>query len=249
MKGVAELVECGLDIVDAEIFGEVADVHDNRAHLVSVFVNILVANIVHPGSTPLAVARERVGGEDADQRTVRIGNLVSLYARVVNRHVLKRLSLDTVEPVGCEEDALHHIVNVEVRLGEFLVEIILGLAHALGVVPPVPRLDLRALRKEACLDVLVHNLLHIGEFLACLLNGGSHNVREELVNGLVVVGHLAAENLVGRIAVTQDVCLLDAEVHNLEDELAVVILVSVVAAAGVGLVVLARNLMVPSRIR
>ena len=247
VQGVSELVEGGLDLVDAHILGEVAYVHDDGADLNSVRVIVLFAYIVHPRAASLALAGEVVCGEDTDQRTVVVGKLIGGNAvGVVAGHSLEHLGVHSVENLGSREDSFDYVLCLEVRAGLSLVEVILCLADLLGIVPPVPLLDFGALGKLACLDILIHNSLHISKFFFCLLHCRSHNAHKEGIYGFGICGHLVGKGVLGAGLIAEDIGLAYAERKQLLDQLAVVVLVAVVAAHPISLVVLAAKLAVLS---
>ena len=168
MQGVSELVEHGEHLVDAQVFGKVRDIDYDRAHVVALCIHILVAHIVHPGTSPLAVAGEVVGREYAYQGTVVSGYLIGGDLGIVGGDALQLLGIHAVEGLGRTEHTVHHIVYPEVGPGLRLVEVVLRLAHLLGIVPPVPLLYLRALGKLPLLYVLVHKGLALAT-AACIM--------------------------------------------------------------------------------
>ena len=196
----------------------------------------MLAYVVHPSTTALAAARQIVSREDAEQIATFVCNLISRdNFRVVRRHVLQLFHIYAVECVGGNEDAFHNVLEFEVRLCQFFIEVVFLLAHLLGIVPPVPRFYLAASRKFACRNVLVHQLLHIIDLLFCLGYGSNHDVSEESIDSLSVVSHLRLQNIGGRIIIAHNLCLLNTKTHDVKNELTVVELVAVVATHGVGL--------------
>ena len=126
MEGMTELVEEGLNIVHREErrvalgrFVEVAHIDDDRTMIYAIGIDVLVADIVHPCTWTLASTREVVGIEDTNESAVCISNLEDLYLRIVNRHTLELLEVDTKEIMSQLESTIAHIVEFEVRL-EFL---------------------------------------------------------------------------------------------------------------------------------
>ena len=231
VQSVSELVENGLHLVDGEVLLQVADIDDDGTNHVALSIDILLADVVHPGSAAFARARQVVGGEDAQQIAVGIRHLVGRDDfGVIRRHVLQFLHIHAIKRIGSDEDAFHHVLELEVGLGELFVEVVFLLTHLLGIVPPVPLLYLAAGRKLARCDVLVHQLLHVIDLLFGSVHGSLHDVGEEGIDCLRVVRHLRFEDVGGGILIAHNPCFLDAEAHDVEDELAVVELVAVVAS-------------------
>ena len=204
VKGVAELVEGRAHIVDGQhrrLLGgcrrEVAAVHDDGTDVLAGSVHALLAEIVHPGASSLGLAGEVVAVEYAEQGTVCISQLICLDYRIIYLNLRSFLDLDAIDLRGREEDALADAVGGEVGLGEVLVKVIFAGAHLLGVVEPVPGLDAGACGKEAGGYVLVHNLLHIIDFLLGPLHRGGHNLGEELIDRGGIVGHFVVEDISG----------------------------------------------------
>ena len=233
---MSELVENSLHLVDSKILFEVADIDDNGTNHLALSIDVLLADVVHPGSATLARARQIVCREDAQEIAVGIRHLIGRDDfGIIRRHVLQFLHIHAIKRIGSDEDAFHHVLELEVGLGEFFVEVIFLLAHLLGIVPPVPLLYLAAGRKFASRYVLIHQLLHVIDLLLGFRYGSCHNVGEEGINRFCVVCHLGFEEIGGRIVVAHNLCLLDAKAHDVEDELAVVELVAVVTSHGVSL--------------
>ena len=100
---------------------------------------------------------------------------------MIDRDVLALLERDAVELVRGEEDAvLEDSLEVEVRPDLRLVEVVLGLAHFLGVKIPVGGAE-----REPAL-ARVDQLLHVGRFAARLFGRGGHEIGQELLRVLGV---------------------------------------------------------------
>ena len=237
MKGMSELVEDRLHLVYVKIFLQVAHIHYYGANHVAIRIHILLADVVHPCPTPLAVTRQIVGGEDGEQGTVGIRHLVGGdYILVVCRHVIQFLHVDAIQSVCCNEDTLHHILQLEIRLHHVLVQVVLVLPDLLGIVPPVPWLYLRAGRKLALCYVLVHLSLHVGYLQACSLHSLLHDAGEEGIHRLGILRHLVLKKVLGRIGVTHYLRLLYTQAHHVKQELPVVVVIAVVSAHGICLI-------------
>ena len=129
VKGMAELVEHSLDLINGEEGRErvgrsrhVADVDDDRANVIALGVNILLTEVRHPRAASLRRAREIVGREYSKKTSVRVNDLEGLDGRVVERNVLQRLDGDAVKLVGGEEYAVADILHPEIWLRQILVQ-------------------------------------------------------------------------------------------------------------------------------
>ncbi len=241
MEGMAEFVEHGLHVVKAQQRGrvgrrfvEVAHVDDDRTHHLAVEGHVLIADVVHPGAAALAFTREVVGGQHADQRTVGIGHLEGFHVGVVFRGIFDLLEFQTVEFRSGVEDTFPHVLHLEIRFGDLLVEGIFGLADLLGVIEPVPRLDPGTFLDLAGLDVLVHDFLHVLDFLLRAGDGILEDVGQEGVDRLGCLGHLVAQDMGGGVLVAQQLGLFFLEFEDVEDDFLGVVLIAVVAAVRVG---------------
>jgi hypothetical protein len=101
---------------------------------------VLVAEAAHPGPRALAGAGEIVGEEDADM-AVGILHFPGANVRMVGRQVGAFDEAQAEQPAGGVEGGLLDVLEHEVWLQLALVDGIVGLADAFGVVAPVPRLD------------------------------------------------------------------------------------------------------------
>ena len=185
MESVSELVEESLHIVkrkEGRLVGcrlrEVAHIHDYRTDVLATD-DFLIDEVRHPGTASLCAAWEVVGKDHSDERTVCISHLEAFNILVIYRDILKLLVLKSPEFCGKVEYSLTDVLHLEIWLCLFLVEGIFCLAHLLCIISPVPRLDHAALRKEACLDILVHKYLHISNLFLCLSHSRSHYACKE----------------------------------------------------------------------
>ena len=137
---------------------------------------------------------------------------------------------DAVEFCGSPEDALHHVVYLEVLAYFCLADVELLLLGLVQVVHVIPRLGL-------ALDaVLAHHLAYVVQFALSCLNGGSPNLVEQVVDILGLLGHACLQLHVGKGVETLYLCQLQAQVYDLSRDSFVVILVSMVATVVVHLV-------------
>ena len=205
MESMSELMERRLDVVDREQSrlslcrgSQVTDIDDDRTHVLSVFILILLPEGIHPSSTPFRGTGEIIGHEYSEKAAVSVRHLESLDRGIVHRHILKRLDIDPINLVGGGEDPMADILHLEIWLGLALVKSILASPYLVGIVEPVPRLDPGTLRKLTCGDVLIHNLLHVSDFLFSLSVSGFLDLIQKLVNGRRVSGHLLVKGISGK---------------------------------------------------
>ena len=231
---MAELVEQGLDLVQAEQGrrvvgggGEVADQVDHGVDL-DPRRTVLAAEPAAPGALALALARVVVHVDHRGVRSVGLEDLEDLGVGVRPGHVLERLEGQTVEPVGDVEDAVADVAELEVGPQLVVVEVVLGLAQLLGVVPPVPRCEL----ESAALGV--DDGLHLGDLALGHRQRGVPQPVEQRVDVVGRSGHPGLERVVGEGLVAEQLRLLDAERDDLGDHRLVVELVVLVAADRVG---------------
>ena len=76
---MSELMEYRLHLVYGQILLQVAHVDDDRTYHLALGIHILLAHIVHPRTTTLAVTGQPVSGEDAQQLSVVVGHLEGLH--------------------------------------------------------------------------------------------------------------------------------------------------------------------------
>ena len=126
--------------------GEVADVGDDGRDLPAV-PDRLLPDGVRPGAAALGGPREIVGVEDADVRPVGFLDLEDLDVGMVDGDVGPLVELEPPELAGDVEGALADVLELEVGLEGLVVEVVLGLLQLLGVVPPVPGLELDVRRR------------------------------------------------------------------------------------------------------
>lgn len=239
MQRMAELMEQGGDVVKAQQrrlaggrLGEVAHVADHRFGTGKA---ILLDEHVHPRATGLAVALEVVGVEQRHGSAVGIEHLIHLHIRVIGRDVGALLEGDAVQLRGGVEDAvLQHVVQLEVRLDLRLVQVVLGLAHLLGVEVPIGRGELEI--AGLCISTLrVDHLLHVGHFAARLGGGRRHGVGQQLERSIRRLGHLVAQAVGGVVVEAEQLGLLRAQLRQALDGLAGVVGIALFCACFRGL--------------
>ena len=150
MESVAEFVEKGGDLFEGEEggfvpggLGEVSVVGDHRSDPFSTD-DRLVPEGVHPGSAPLGGTGEVVGVEDSHGFSVSFENLEDPHVLMVLGNVFSFHELEAVELTGNVKGSLENVFEFEVRTEGLFVQVVLGLADLLGVIPPVPGLELEA---------------------------------------------------------------------------------------------------------
>ncbi len=234
MQGVAELMEHGGDVVEADQrrlaigrLGEVADVVDHR---LGTGQAVLLDEHVHPGAAGLGVTLEVVGVEQGQRGAVLVEHFVHLHVRVVGRNVGARLEGDAVQLGGGVEDAvLQHVVQFEVRLDLRFVQVVLGLADLLGVEVPI-----RGGNLEATL-LGVDHLLDLTGFGTGLGGGGRHGVGQQLQRRGRGLGHLVAQLVVGEGLEAEQLGLLRTQLRQALHGLAGVVLVATLGTGFRGL--------------
>ena len=143
-------MEHGGDIVEADErglagrrLGEVGDVVDDRLGAEELR---LLDEIAHPGAALLVVALEVVEIGEAQLRAVLVEHFKDAHIGLIDRNVVAFLEGHAVELVrGVEHAVLEHIVEFEIGFDLVFVEIVFRLANLLGVVLPVPWLQIEML--------------------------------------------------------------------------------------------------------
>ncbi len=99
--------------------------------------------VAHPRAAVLVVALEVVAIPQRQRLAVRIEHFEHAHIRLIHRNVLPLLERNPVKLVRRVEHAiLQHIPDLEVGLHLGFVDVVLRLAHLLGIELPVPRLQL-----------------------------------------------------------------------------------------------------------
>ncbi len=182
---------------------EIAYIYDDRTHINTVSTDFLVDEVAHPCPASLGAAREIIRQKHSYQRPVGISDFESLDIRMIRRDILKFLKIEPIKLVSSVEHTLTDIFHFEIRLGLLLIKRILGLAYLFRIPCPVPRLYSAALRKDTCLDVLIHDGLHVSYFLTRLCHCRNHQVSKEFVNRSWSAGHFVRKYKCGRSVVTE----------------------------------------------
>ena len=127
------------------------------------------------------------------------------------------------------EYSVSHVLHREIWFGLLFVQGIFPLTHFLGIVEPVPRLDLRPRFDFARLDVLVHNLLHVVDFLLGLSHGWANNFVQEFIHGGRIVSHLVVQLVCSECVKTKHIGLLRPQIQYFKAESLVVIFIAIIS--------------------
>ncbi len=156
-----------------------------------------------------------------------------LAGHLPDRHVLvedgyrplrHRRELEVEQLAGDEEHRLAQLVELQVLLDLVGVEVVLGLAHLLGVVAVVPGLDGDAR------PFGVGDRLHVGDLFCDAGDRRRPDGLHQLERPLRRLGHAILQPPVGVVLVAQELDALVPEGQDLGDQGVVVVLVTVVTA-------------------
>ena len=159
---------------------------------------------------------------------VGVGHLERLHLRMVDGDIRALGEGDPVEPVGDREGAVAHPFEREVGAQRVLVEGELRLPHLLGVVEPVPRLELEVVAVGG--DRRLQRRRLAGRDLP----GGAPELPEEIVDPRRVLRHVLVEDEVGPGREAEQARGLGAEGGDLRHQRPRVALVAVAAPRRVG---------------
>ena len=202
-------------------FGEVADVDDQRPDVAHEL--FLVAQRGHPGAAALGGPREIIAEEQPDFFAVGIADVPYPHIGMPDRHVGAGEG-QAEQAARRIEGGLDHAVEVEKGLDLGLVELAQPVPQLLGVVAPVPGLELEV--AAFLLDQRLHGVA-IGE--RARARRGPHRV-EELPRRLRRLRHRVVEPVMGEVGIAEEPRPLGAEPHHLGDESLVVGRPAIVAA-------------------
>ena len=150
----------------------------------------LIDELIHPGAALLVVPLEVVGVEERQRLTIHIEYLEGPHVGIVDRNVVSLLERQPVQLVGGEKHSvLQHVVQFEVGHDLRFIQIVLRLPHLLGVILPVPRLEL----EPALLGV--DQLLHVGSLHARTRCRWRNQIRQQLDRILRSLGALRLEHV------------------------------------------------------
>ncbi len=233
-------MERGVDVVPGQqrrlAFGRFGHVQVERHHRLGAHQFGLVDVGAHPGAAALGGTRERIDQDQRQLGAVGVEGLVDLDVLVVHRQVGALLEGHAVQFGHRVEDALlEHVVQFQVRLQLVLVEIVLGLAHLLGVVGPVPGLQRESRLLLGLLLPVDHGLQH-GAFLAGVGDRGRRQLGQHGVDRFRVLGGLFGQAERGVAGIAHDRGALGAQFGHARDDGAVVERVAAAAAGDRGLV-------------
>ena len=99
----------------------------------------------HPGATVFVIAFEVIAEEKGKVPAIGVEDLEDPYIRLINGDVVPLFERESIKLVGgVENTVLQHVIEFKIRLYLSLVEIVSSFANLLGVIVPVPRLELEA---------------------------------------------------------------------------------------------------------
>jgi hypothetical protein len=162
--------------------------------------------------------------EDGDRLICRVARLIDAHVGVVRRDIRPGDEVQAEQAPGHVEHRLHHAVEREVGLDDGLVEVVAQLAHLLGVIAPVPGLDVERLAARE---------LHRAQRLALLFDtclGRLPHLLQQLVDRAALAGHRVGERVVGEIGVAVQLRLLEPKGEDLAHHRPVVVSAVVFAA-------------------
>src|SRR5215217_7923143 len=141
---MAELVEQRAGIVEAEerrvALRKIHDVDDDRPDIAR--EALLRAERAHPRAAALRRPCEVVSDEDTDVIALCVLHGPDSDVGVVSGSILQFAEAETEQASSGLECGLYDALELEVRLDLGLVEVVPFPANLLGIIPPIPRLDL-----------------------------------------------------------------------------------------------------------
>ena len=232
MQAVAELVEQRARVVHRQqrrftgcgvALGEIVVVEDDRARVATVAA--LPAQAAHPRAAALAGARKVVLQEHTHQRTGRVVHLVADDVGVVHRQVVAAREAQAEQALRAVERRRDHVLELEVRLDDGVVQRIARRTHTLGPEAPVPGLQHNGLARRGHL---------VGQGLAFdlqRLQRAWPDLVEQALHRLACAGHGVGQRVVGVAGVAMQRGLLAAQAQDVACDFAVVVLARVFTAA------------------
>ncbi len=230
VQGVAELVEHGHRVVPGDQhrlarrrLHEVGVVGDDDRH--RAIQLLLRAVVAHPGAGVLALAGVGIEVPVADVLALAALDLIDRHVGVVDRQAVHLGEGEAVHLAGAPEHGAADVVELQVRLHLVHVDVVLRLAHLLGVVAIVPRRDLDAGM------LLVGDGLHVGHLLVHARDRRRPHPQHQAHGRVGGLGHLVLELPGGVVGEAHQLGLLGPQRQDARDDgLGVVVGVLVVAA-------------------
>ena len=186
------------------------------AHILALLIDKLSLILGHPCPTLLAFTRMEVGIEHGEIGAVSIEHLVGLHVGMIHGDVLILLERDAIQAVGQSEDAVDHLVQLEVRAQHLGIDVIFLQLQLMAIESHVPRLDILF---SAC------HSLQLQLLFLCCRTVGIDEVVEQSVDALHIARHTILQHIVGIGLEAQQLCYLPAQVHQSLANLQVVVLV------------------------
>ena len=206
MQAVAKLMEQSARIVQAEQGGlargrprKIIVVHHNRAHGGRQLA--LVAVGAHPCARALATAGKVVGQEYAHMAAIGIAHFPDLDAVVVGGDVAAWRKAQSEKAPGHIKHSLGQSLELQKRFDLCFVERIGTLAHFLGPVVPVPRLNVFAGPGDT--GFLAGLRGQCGTLLQRFALRRLPGAHQQVAHGAVVAGHGVGQGKVREIGVAQ----------------------------------------------
>ena len=144
MQRMAHFMEQGHRLVERQqagiAFAEIGIVGDDGNDIIVFFWAVqflLVAEAGHPGAALLAGAGKVIAIEQPDHCAI-LDNLPQTHIGMIDRHVAALLERQTKQLLGSEEGCRDQIGQLEIRLHQGFVELVVFLAQLFGVIAPVP---------------------------------------------------------------------------------------------------------------
>ena len=214
MQAVAELVEQGDRVgpgnqhrLAGRRRDEVGVVGDDRREAGQALLRAVLA---HPGARALAGTGIEIEVPQADAGAVAL-DLEHLDIRVIDRQVGQLLEGQAEQFAGGPEHALSQLVELKVGFHLFVIEVVLRLAHLLGVVAEIPGFD-RLVGTFAR-----GHRLDVGDLLARAPHGWRPDRLQKRHGRVRRLGHLAVGDPVGEGRIAEQARLLHAQLQDLGD--------------------------------
>ena len=178
----------------------------------------------HPGAGTLALAGEIVAVEQGDHITFGVMDFPDANIGMIDRNVVALVEADIEQAPGRVEHRVDHAVELKI-LGHFgRIDAVTLLAHALGIVAPVPALGF----KIAAFGI--DHGLNVGQLFERALAGRPPDLFHQVDGRFGRFGHRAGGAVMRPALKAQQLRLFLAQHQNIADQLVIVELVVVIAA-------------------
>src|SRR6516164_1775440 len=139
----------------------------------------------HPRSAILVVPFEIIAVEKREVLAIRVEDLEDAHIGMVHGKIVTLFESESIELIGSvEHSILQHVVQLKIRLYLRIIDVVTGLANLIGVVSPVPGLEL----ESAVLTI--NDPLAVSGFLGSLCGGSRHDSIHEPQSGRRSLRHL-----------------------------------------------------------